>query len=204
MANVDFRYGLKPIESISGGPWCGYTRRCRVDATAGDLFIGDPVVWNGSGYLGYPEVNEVTAGDGNRIFGVIVSFEPDPSHLDRIYIASADSGWANVCCDPFTVYAIQGCSGAALDSDAIGLNAVIIKTHSGSTVTGLSGVEMDSGATTAPAADASYQLLIIGLVDREDNDMDAVNADWKVLININSMVSGGVGGAGAAEGAVGV
>jgi len=204
VSNVDFRYGLKPIENLNGAPWNGATRRCRVDATAGDLFIGDPVVWNGSGYLGYPEVIEATAGDGNRIFGVITSFEPQPDHLDRIYLASADSGWANVCCDPHVIYSIQGCSGVALDSDAIGLNAVIIKTHSGSTVTGLSGVEMDSGATTAPAADASYQLLIIGMVDREDNDLDAINADWKVLINLSSLVTGGVGGGGTAEGTVGV
>lgn len=204
MANADFRYGLEPIEHLNGNPWNGATRRCRVDASAGDLFVGDPVVWNGAGSGGYPEVIEATAGDGNKIFGVVVSFEPDPTGLETTYIASADSGWANVCCDPDVVYSIQGCSGAALNANSVGLNAVIIKTHAGDAITGLSGVEMDSGATTAPAADGSYQLLIIGAVDREDNDITLVNADWKVLISLHSLRAADATATRTAEGALGV
>ncbi|MBS3776399.1 MAG: hypothetical protein KGY70_14485 [Bacteroidales bacterium] len=186
MSNSDTPFGLKPIEHLNGSPWNGVTRKFRVDATAGDLGIGDPVVWNGSGNNGYPEVVLATAGAENKITGVITSVEPDPDNLDKLYIASADSGYVNVCCDPDVIFEIQGCSDSALSSDSIGLNAVIVKTHSLDTTYGISGVEMDSGASTSPSADGSYQLLIIGGVDREDNDLTAVNAKWKVLISLHS------------------
>lgn len=198
MANVDSPFGLKPIEHLNGNPWNGATRRCRIDASAGDLGIGDAVIWNGSGSGGYPEVIEATVGDGNKIFGVIVSFEPDPTDLENMYIASADSGWANVCVDPDVVYEIQA-NGVVGDAD-IGQNAVLIADHSVNTTTGISGTEMN--ATTG--ANASYQLLIIGGVDRSDNDLTLTHAKWKVLINLHSLRAVDASAGGAAEGAVGV
>jgi len=199
MANVDNPHGLTPIEHINGNPWNGATRRCRVDATAGDLFVGDAVVWNGSGYQGYPEVNVATVGDGNKIFGVIVSFEPNPaSGLESLYIASADSGWANVCVDPDVVYMIQ--DNGVVGSDDIGQNAVLVSDHSGDTTTGISGMEMS--ATTA--ANASHQLTIIGGVDRPDVDLTLIHAEWKVIINLHSLRAVDANAAGAAEGAAGV
>ena len=199
MANVDNPHGLTPIEHINGNPWNGAIRRCRVDATAGDLFVGDAVVWNGSGYQGYPEVVAATVGDGNKIFGVIVSFEPNPaSGLESLYIASADSGWANVCVDPDVVYMIQ--DNGAVGSDDIGQNAVLVSDHSGDTTTGISGMEMN--ATTA--ANASYQLTIIGGVDRPDVDLTLIHAEWKVIINLHSLRAVDANAGGAAEGAAGV
>ena len=179
MANVDNPHGLTPIEHINGNPWNGATRRCRVDATAGDLFVGDAVVWNGAGSGGYPEVNEATVGDGNKIFGVIVSFEPQPANsLETLYIASADSGWANVCVDPDVVYMIQA-NGVVGDAD-IGQNAVLVADHSGDTTT------------------------IIGGVDRADNDLTLTHAEWKVLINLHSLRAVDANAGGTAEGAAGV
>jgi hypothetical protein len=199
MANVDNPTGLTPIEHINGNPWNGATRRCRVDDTAGDLFIGDAVVWNGAGSGGYPEVIRATVGDANKIFGVIVSFEPQPANsLEKTYIASADSGWAQVCCDPDVVFSIQ--ANGVVGSADIGQNANLVADHSGNTITGRSGLEMN--ATTG--ADSSYQLLIIGGVDSPKNDLTLTHAEWKVLINIHSLRAVDATATKTAEGALGV
>ena len=181
MANLDTPFGLKPVQHISGAAWNGATRRCRVAATAGDLGVGDAVLWNGAGLTCYPEIITATAGDGNPIFGVIVSFEPQVTNLERLYMASADEGWANVCVDPDTVYEIQadGVVGAA----DIGQNAPLIFTHTVDTTTGLSGMELNSTTST----DASDQLIIIGAPDRADNDTTLTHAKWYVLINAHSL-----------------
>lgn len=201
MANVDFRYGLKPVEHLNGNPWNGATRRCRIDSTAGDLGVGDAVVWNGAGYQGYPEIVAATVGDGNKIFGVIVSFEPQVStSLERLYIASADSGWANVCVDPDVVYSIQ--ANGIVGSADIGQTANLVADHTVDTTTGLSGTEMN--ATTGGGGYSSYQLLIIGGVVREDNDLTLTHADWLVLINLHSLRAVNTSAGGAAEGATGL
>ena len=198
MANVDAPFGLKPVMHLNGNPWNGATRRCRVDDTAGDLGIGDAVVWAGAGSTAYPEVNEATVGDGNKILGVIVSIEADPTNLEQKYIASADSGWVNVCVDPDVIYEIQanGIVGAA----DIGQNAVLVADHTVNTVTGISGTEMN--ATTA--ANASYQLTIVGAPDRTDNDTTLTHANWYVLINLHSLRAVDANAGGTAEGAAGV
>ena len=198
MANLDTPFGLKPVQHISGASWNGATRRCRVDDTAGDLGVGDAVVWNGAGLTCYPEIVGATVGDGNKIFGVIVSFEPQVTNLERLYIASADSGYANVCVDPDVVYEIQanGIVGAA----DLGQNAVLVADHTVNTTTGISGTEMN--ATTA--ANASYQLTIIGAPDRSDNDTTLTHAKWYVIINLHSLRAVDANAGGAAEGAAGV
>jgi len=181
MANIDAPFGLKPISNLSGAPWNGATRRCYVSATAGDLGIGDAVVWNGAGSTAYPEVNEITAGDGNPIFGVIVSLEADPTNLERLYITSAGTGWVNVCVDPNVIYEIQ--ADGVVGAEDIAANAPLILTHTVDTVTGISGTEMNSTTST----NASDQLIIVGAPDREDNDTTLTHANWYVMINAHSL-----------------
>lgn len=207
MANADTRFGLRPVRHLNGNPWNGQGMKCYVpstDSTAA-YFIGDPVVLAGSAdaTATCPTVTRATAGDGNKIFGVIVGFEPDETY-DTVYRADDTSRYCYVCCDPDVIFEVQACSGAALGATSVGLNAVIIFTHSGSTVTGYSGCEMDSGTTTAPAANGSYQLLILGAVDRPDNDISVVNAKWEVLISLHSLRAVDANADGAAEGAKGV
>jgi hypothetical protein len=198
MANIDAPFGLKPVQHISGAPWNGATRRCRIDSTANDLGIGDVVVWNGAGSTCYPEVQHVSAGDGNAIFGVIVSFEPNPANLEQLYIASADSGWANVCCDPSVVFEIQADN--VVGAEDIGANAPLVYTHTIDTTTGLSQTEMDATTTT----NGSDQLLIIGAPDRADNDTTLTHAVWLVMINCHSLKAVDANGDGANEGVKGV
>jgi len=86
--------------------------------------------------------------------------------------------------DPDLMFEIQ--ADGTLTADSMGLNAVLIATHSGSTVTGLSGIELDT-TSDVPAADASNQLLIHRLSPRTNNDLASANAVVEVTINNHTM-----------------
>jgi hypothetical protein len=98
--------------------------------------------------------------------------------------------------DPDVIYQIRDDGGVILTKKDIGSNACGIFTHAGSTVTGLSGMELDSGTTNAPAENASFPLLIIGCSDIEDNEYDGA-ADtrmiWDVVINMHQLRATGDG-----------
>ena len=202
MANVDAAYGLRPIRHLNGNPWNGVTQRCLIEDDYDQaLFIGDPVIVTGTaGYddtSGLPVINIASAGDTNRIYGVIVSFDPDPTNLERKHHAAKTAGYANVCIDPDVVFTVQDDGGAVLDGGSISANAVLAS-GTGSTVTGLSGWEL--AAATTPAADASYQLLILQVHQVEGNAF-GVNCEWEVLIT-NHVLRGGQ--AANNEGALGI
>ena len=78
----------------------------------------------------------------------------------------------------------------AIPAANMGLNAALVYTHSGSTTTGLSGAELNSATD---AADASQQLLILGAVNREDNDTTLTHCKVEVLINQHTESQGTVG-----------
>jgi hypothetical protein len=98
-----------------------------------------------------------------------------------------------VCDDPDVVFEIQ--ADGAIPAASVGLNAVLIYTHSGSTTTGFSGVELDT-TSDVPAADASNQLLILRAVNREDNDTTLTHAKVEVMINQHTESQGTVGSLG--------
>lgn len=205
MANADTPFGLKPIRHLLGLPLNGAVKPYYIPASYGTaLYIGDPVIKTGTSNTArvqapgvgefqigtLPEINKATAGDGNRITGVIVGFAPDPNNLGRIYNPASTERIAFVCDDPFVIFEIQ--ADGAIPAASIGLNAVLIYTHSGSTVTGLSGVELDT-TSDVPAADASNQLLILRAVNRVDNDTTLTWAKVEVLINQHTENQGTVG-----------
>lgn len=214
MANPDQRFGLRPIGHISGAPWNGQTRQCYVASGYGTaLFVGDPVVLYGTADVTgvYPEVRKASAGNTNPIFGVITSFEPvKPAfgatanlNLQVIYAAAGTAYLANVCCDPTTLYEIQGDSAGVIAVTDVGSCFDLVYTHSGDTATGLSGVELNSAAKTASAS--TYQMRLWGASSVPKNDISLVNAIWVVSINLNQLFSAGVNTAGTAvAGGVGV
>jgi len=200
MANADTPFGLKPVRHKSGAPYNGAAKPYYIKgdyATA--LFVGDPVVKTGTantaavsvpgaGKFGIgtlPEINKTAVGDVDgdtkRITGVIVGFAALPGDLNKNYNPASTERVAFVADDPDLVFEIQ--ADGAVPAASIGLNAVLIATHSGSTVTGLSGIELDT-TSDSPAADASNQLTIVGAVNREDNDTTIPHA--KVLVTINA------------------
>jgi hypothetical protein len=200
MANADTPFGLKPVRHKSGAPYNGAAKPYYIQSDyATALFIYDPVVKTGTantaevvvpgaGKFGIgtlPSINKTVVGDvdGNtkRITGVIVGFSALPTDLNKNYNPASTARVAWVCDDPDVVFEIQ--ADGAIPATSIGLNAVLIATHSGSTTTGLSGIELDT-TSDVPAADASNQLTIVGAVNREDNDTTITHA--KVLVTINA------------------
>lgn len=206
MANVNSPFGLRPIRHRNGAPYNGAANPYHVASTyATALFIGDPVIkvaggsnaasveapGAGSFAIGtLPTVEKATAGDGNRITGVIVGFGADPDNLSRAYSPASTEAVAWVCDDPDVVFEIQ--ADGAIPAASMGLNGNLIFTHAGSTITNLSGVELDT-TSDAPAADASNQLLLLRAINRDDNDTTLTHAKVEVLINQHTQTQGTVG-----------
>lgn len=194
MANIDSPFGLKPVRYMTGATYNGKVNPYYIQSDyATALFIGDPVIKTGTsntasvevpglGAFGVgtlPSINKATAGDNNPVTGAIVGFSALPSDLTKNYNPASTARVAWVADDPSIVFEIQ--ADGAIPAASIGLNAVFIYTHSGSTTTGLSGVELDT-TSDVPAADASNQMLILRAVNRLDNDTTLTNAKVEVLL----------------------
>jgi len=179
---------------------------------SGGMFIGDLVVKVNSGsntaivsapgagtFMNgtLPQIQLAAVTDSTYASGVIVGFAANPNNLTQRHNPTSTERIAYVCTDPDVVYEIQ--ADGDLTETMVGLNATFIKTNSGSTVTGLSGQELDTGTTTAPAANSSLMLRIVGLVNRDDNDPDNANQKALVVINMHSDLSTGDG-----DGALGI
>lgn len=206
MANKDTPFGLKPVRHLLGLPVNMALTPCYIASSYGTaLFVGDPVIRvAGGSNTAYesapgagafeigtmPNIERATVGDGNRISGVIVAFAANPANLDQKHNPASTERIAFVNMDPFTVYEIQ--ADGAIPAASIGLNAVLIATHSGSTATGLSGMELDT-TSDVPDTDASNQLLILRAVNRPDNDTTLTHAKVEVLINQHTENQGTVG-----------
>ena len=206
MANVDSPFGLRPLRYKSGAPYNGAAVPMYINASyATALFVGDPVIKVAGGSnaaqvsapgvgdwaIGtLPSIEKATVGDTNRITGVIVGFAATASDLSKQYSPASTEGVAMVATDPALIFEIQ--ADGAIPAASVGLNAVLIATHSGSTITGLSGVELNT-TSDAPAADASNQLLIVGAVSRTDNDTTLTHAKVEVMINQHTENQGTVG-----------
>lgn len=207
MANKDTPFGLKPIRHKSGAPYNGACNPYyKPSGYATAVFVGDCVVRTGTANtanvevpgLGkfaigtLPEINRTTPGDvntdGERITGVVVGFGANPDNLSRVYSPASTEAVVWVCDDPDIVFEAQCPS--AIAATQVGLNALLIDTHTGSTATGISGTEVDGGDSTAPAADASYQLRILRLINREDNETNSVHNKVEVVINTHTEAQG--------------
>ncbi len=200
MANVDAAYGLALHEdnSKSGLMLCVIPSG---DGTA--TFVGDAVKLadydsiriDGGPYA--PCVIQAAATD--PIFGVVMGFNqviPTGMDLGRRHRPVSTSMYCFVkLAHPLDIYRIQ------CDDDTetiavsdIGCNADIV-VGSGSAITGMSGMELNSDTT---AATAGLQLRLIGFVDRPSNQIGVANQD--VLVSINqSQTFNEAGAAGVAE-----
>lgn len=206
MANVDSPFGLRPVRHRNGAPYNGAANPYYIAAAYGTaLYVGDPVIkvaggsnaaavdaaGVGSFAIGeLPNVERATAGDTNRITGVIVGFATNPDNLTHHYNPASTERVALVCDDPDVIFEIQ--ADGAIPAASMGLNAVLIYTHGGDTTTGLSGVELDT-TSDVPAADASNQLVIRNASRRSDNDTTLTHAKVEVMINQHTENQGTVG-----------
>ena len=200
MANVDGKYGLALHEdnSKSGLMLCAIPSG---DGTA--TFIGDAVKLADldaikiDGGMYAPAVIQCAATD--PIFGVVMGFNqviPTGMDLGRRHRPVSTSMYCFVKpAHPLDVYRIQ------CDDDTetiavsdIGCNADLV-VSAGNTVTGMSGMELDSNTT---AATAGLQVRVVGFVDKPSNQVGVSKQDVLVTIN-QSQTFNEAGNAGVAE-----
>jgi len=182
MANVDAAFGLRPVRHLNGTPYTGQGIRCYVSSLyATALFTGDPVDYDTTDANMDPTAKHPTViiGTANSpILGVIQSIEPIRTDLYKSYIPASTGGYVNVCMDPTVIFQIQDNGGGTPLDEWPGTNATIV-TGTGSTVTGLSGWELN-GAT--PATTNTLDVHVLHLSNIETNEL-ATYAIWDVMIN---------------------
>lgn len=188
MANVDSPFGLRPVMMMDGSPYNGHTIECQfraADTTA--TFIGDLVKLDGTaGTAKCPTVAQGAPTD-TAFFGVVVGFEFDPDDLTSNYRLASTQRKCKVVPALDCLFEIQEDGDTTpLTLDAVG-ETVDIVVGSGNTTTGLSTMEINSDDVGT-----GLNLLILGLVDREDNEVGAY-AKWLVRINETPFHGGDIG-----------
>jgi hypothetical protein len=176
MANANAPFGFRPY--IADSPTYG-TIRCVIPASDGTAtFIGDAVKLHGDSDTGYATVIQAAAGD--PVYGVVVAFEASPAtSLSDQYRKASTKRFCQVALASQWTFLVQSDDDTtALATTDVGLNANFI-VAAGSTVTGLSGMELNSdGANTTNSLD----LQIMGLLDQEDNLLSGTGSDNKIVI----------------------
>ena len=200
MANVDAAYGLALHEDNSQSSLI----TCVLHSGNGTAtFVGDAVKLEDRASIkidGGPYALPVCqAAATDPIFGVIMGINqviPSGMDLGRRHRPASTSMYCFVKpAHPLDVYRIQADDDTeTLGLGSLGSNADLI-VGSGSTTTGLSGMELDSNTA---AATAGLQLKIVGFVDRPSNAPGVAQQDVLVTINQNQAFND-AGVAGVAE-----
>jgi hypothetical protein len=184
-----------PVGYNSGGMFVG---DLVVKVAAGSNLVAYDVPGYGSFEIGMlPTIQLAVVTDSTFCSGVIVGFAANADNLSQQYNPTSTARIALVCTDPDILFEAQH-EGTPTGTE-VGLNATFIRTHSGSTVTGHSGEEIDTGTSTSPAADASLMLRLVRPVNRPGNEPLTANSKWLVTINMHSDLSTGDG-----DGALGI
>lgn len=183
MANSDIASGLTAIGTLSGADYHGKLRR--VTFASGDTtaaFVGDLVKLTGTvdATGKKPVVTQSAAGDAS--IGVIAQFIPtfsDEGTLTTNYRAASTAMDALIYWGQDVLYTIQEDSvGNDIEITEAGLNCNVI-VGSGDTVTGMSGMELDSNTA---ANTSTLNLRLHHVFDAPDNAL-GTNAKWVVSIN---------------------
>ncbi len=202
MANANAPMGFRPVRHRSGAPYTGAANPYYIsNASNNTVFVGDPVLWTGTSNTALvevvggrfpigtlPTVLRASAGAGNKITGVIVGLMPDPTALENKHRVNSTARVCWVCDDPDVIFEIQADSATDLGATAVGANFNFILDESGSTVTGLSGAELDGSDMGTEAQD---QLIVMRAVNREDNDATLTHSKWEVMISNHSFIPPG-------------
>jgi len=186
MANADRPNGFRPVGTLSGAPYNGQMRKFYTDTDCflGDLMIQDAASVTGGSDGAYQGVTRATSGTASLVIGAVVGWEPDPDNLTRPYHAGSSTLAVYLCVDPNVVFECQDNGAATLIVAAdVGLNYDIVVT-AGTTATGVSNMEVDSG--TAGATTAATPVKLVGITDRPDNEVGVANA--KLLVTLNTHV----------------
>ena len=194
MANKDAAFGMRPVGRIGGTPYTGGTSRNRIAANYGtSIFQGDMVMQVTGGGI------EVHADGGTvPIVGVFNGCQyTDPTTKEQVYSnyypasTNASDIIAFIIDDPMVIFEIQA-NAAMPVADLLG-NFDIVYTSSGSTVTGISGAELN---VSDGATGTTLSLKAIDISeDPENSDVASANTNVRVVIQNHIF---GVKGAGLA------
>lgn len=192
MPNANIPTGLKPVRYLSGAPYSGAANTYFVpasDSTA--IYRGGLVKLAGSADATGIATVTGNVSTGNPVVGVVVGVVPVTAD-STIYRAASTDRYVTVADDPNLVFEIQeDAVGGALAAADVGNVADIIGFTGGSTITGLSSMQVDTSTKTA-GGDGTEDVLIIGFVQRPDNEIGA-NAKVLVRLNNHSFVDGNTG-----------
>lgn len=188
MANIDNKNGAVPIGCRSGADWHSKLERvCFLAAdTSGACGIGDFVKVGGSGSADGTAKQVILATQGDRCYGVLVALEPDTTDEGSLssanYRLNSTLRYGYVAVGDDVLYSMQEDSvGGALAVTDIGNNFDIIDAGV-NTVTGLSGMEIDS-STAATTNTLTHR---IEALDPKTGNELGVNARWVVSINLSN------------------
>lgn len=180
MASVSRIAGFRPVKSITGAPYNGAANVYFVpssDSTV--IMVGDAVKLAGDARAatGVPTVTRAGATDAavGVVVGILFSGVGDASNIPPVndlntpvYRRASTDRYLLVADDPHLVYEVQyaGTSVAAATITAnVGLNGQFTTT-AGSTVSGSSGMQLDSAGL---ATTATLPLKVVGFPNRPDN-----------------------------------
>jgi hypothetical protein len=182
MANVNAPFGLSWIGNLNSGLLAGEVNEYVIPSSdSNDYFIGDPVKSTGTGTSdGIPTVTAVAEGDTIR--GVIVGFKFDPTDLNIVYGAASTTRTVYVADAPYARFLIQSDGTGAITD--LGANADISTAVSGSTVSGISGVQLKESTVTS----ATAQLRILRNRQVVNNAVGLYNV-YEVIINEHELKS---------------
>jgi hypothetical protein len=194
MANKDAAFGMKPVRMIGGAPYTGGQSRYRIAANYGtSIFQGDMVAQVTGGTV------EVHADGGTvPVVGVFNGCQyTDPTSGEQVYsnYYPASTNAADIIAfiidDPDVVYEVQADDTFPI-TDLFG-NFDIVYTTAGSTLTGISGAELD---VTTGATNTNLPIKAID-ISEDPNNSDTGAANTNVLVVIQNSIFG-VKGAGLA------
>ena len=196
MANANRPSGFSPVQYLNGSPWNGQARIYSIAAAyTTALYIGDPVKSSGTADAnGVPGI--VLGATTGALRGVIVGLGSaegliaNPKNLDITYrpaAAQATDWYAMVVDNPDVLFEVQeNANGTALAATEIGLNTISV---SGTGSGFVSGWMLASATDATPAATATLQLKLMGLVRRQQNAFGAY-AKHLVKINVHELGTG--------------
>jgi hypothetical protein len=184
MANTNAASGLRPIRYLSGAPYSGAANKYCIPASDGTaVYIGGLVKPAGSADADGIMTVTGNVSTGNAVVGVVVGFVPETAQ-STIYREASTLRYVWVADDPNLIFAAQeDAVGGALAVTAVGNSADLISFTTGSTVTGRSSMQVDTSTATA-SGDGTEDVLIVGFVQRVDNEVGVANA--KVLVRLNN------------------
>lgn len=193
MANADTPFGLRPVRYVSGAPYNGAANKYYIPATDTDsaAYIGSLVKLTGGADANGVPVVTANVATSNPVVGVVVGVVPETADSLK-YRANSTARYVWVADDPNLLFEVQEDSvGGALAATAAGATCQLTGFTSGSTVTGLSAIELDS-SNVSETSDTDDDVRIISLVQREDNAV-GTNAKWLVRLNVHQYVQNAIG-----------